>query len=89
MESLDVKLKVLGPQHSDVANTIENIGVIFAQQGKHDLALDKFAEALGVCFFFSINRVELVYYGFRVSGLGWVRRVSLRACDCVRCDDVA
>jgi hypothetical protein len=26
MESLDVKLKVLGPQHSDVANTIENIG---------------------------------------------------------------
>jgi len=47
MESLDVKLKVLGPQHSDVANTIENIGVIFAQQGKHDLALDKFSEALG------------------------------------------
>ena len=59
-----MKLKVLGPQHSDVANTIENIGVIFAQQGKHDLALDKFAEALGVRLYFLSTGLSLFTMDF-------------------------
>ena len=39
---------MLGQDHADVANTIENIGVIYAQQGKFDVSLSKFQEALDI-----------------------------------------
>jgi len=36
------------PRFAQVANTIENLGVIFAQQSKYDLSLSKLQEALDV-----------------------------------------
>ena len=45
-KSLDIKLKVCGPDHLDVAKTQNNITIIFDQQGKYLEALEMYQKSL-------------------------------------------
>ena len=45
-KSLDVKLKVFGPDHPDTATTQNNIGIVLKNQGKYLEALEMYDKCL-------------------------------------------
>ena len=47
-KSLDIKLKVFGPDHPDVAKTYCNIGVVYDGMGDHEKALEFYNKDLDI-----------------------------------------
>jgi tetratricopeptide (TPR) repeat protein len=47
-KALKIRRRVLGENHQDVAESLENIGHVYHDQGKPDEALEMFEEALAV-----------------------------------------
>ena len=47
-KALDIQLKKLGNDHSRVATSYSNIGLVYADQDKHDEALEYFNKALDI-----------------------------------------
>ena len=48
-KSLDIKLKVFGPDHPDVAATFGNISSVYRTQGKYPEALEMQDKCLKIC----------------------------------------
>ena len=46
--SLDIKLKVFGPEHLEPAKTKVNMGIVYQNMGEYGKALDTYNEALPV-----------------------------------------
>ena len=47
-KSLNIRLKVFGPDHLDTAKAHESIAIVHAQQGKHAEAVESFKEVLAI-----------------------------------------
>ena len=47
--ALDIREKVLGPQHPDVATTLNNLAVLYDSMGDYEKALPLYQRALEIC----------------------------------------
>ena len=47
-KALEIRLKVLGPEHPDVAASYNNLGTINGRQGKQEVSLGAHRKALGL-----------------------------------------
>ena len=45
---LKIQLKVLGPEHPDVAESYNHLGFVYKSQGKQEEALGAFSKALEI-----------------------------------------
>ena len=45
---LAIQFKALGERHPSVATTFHNIGFVYRQQGKHEMALEQYAKCLAI-----------------------------------------
>ncbi|KAK3265561.1 hypothetical protein CYMTET_25761 [Cymbomonas tetramitiformis] len=48
LQVLEIRETVLGPEHLEVASTLNNLGGVLDQQGKHEEALEVFQRSLGI-----------------------------------------
>ena len=46
--ALEIREKVLGPQHPDVATTLNNLAVLYRQMGDYEKALPLYQRALDI-----------------------------------------
>ena len=46
--SLDINLRVHGPEHPDVASTFNNIGIVYRKMGEHEKALEYYNKDLAI-----------------------------------------
>ena len=47
-KSLDIKLKVFGPDHPDLASTYCNMGVVYMEMGDYEKALEYYNKDLEI-----------------------------------------
>ena len=47
-KALEIELKVLGPEHPDVAASYNNLGTVYTEQGKQEEALGAHSKALEI-----------------------------------------